>query len=43
VKASLDKLNAQAETISPQDFGVFIGTEAKKWAHIVKLSGAKID
>jgi tripartite-type tricarboxylate transporter receptor subunit TctC len=43
VKASLDKLNAQAETISPRDFGVFIGTEARKWAHIVKLSGAKVD
>ena len=43
VKASLDKLDAQAETISPQDFGTFIGTEAKKWAHIVKLLGVKVD
>jgi tripartite-type tricarboxylate transporter receptor subunit TctC len=43
VKASLDKLNAQAQTISPQEFGVFIGTEAKKWADVVRLSGAKVD
>ncbi len=43
VKESLDKLNAQAQTISPQEFGVFIGTEAKKWADVVKLSGAKVD
>lgn len=43
VKANLDKLNAQAETISPEEFGMFIGTEAKKWADVVKLSGVKVD
>jgi tripartite-type tricarboxylate transporter receptor subunit TctC len=40
VTQSLAKLGAAPRTGSPQDFAAFIAAETKKWAEMVKLSGA---
>jgi tripartite-type tricarboxylate transporter receptor subunit TctC len=41
MKANLAKFSAIAQPGSPQDFAAFLAVELPKWAHIVRLSGAK--
>ena len=43
VKDSLAKLGAQPKIGSPQEFSAFIADEMRKWAEMVKLSGAKME
>jgi tripartite-type tricarboxylate transporter receptor subunit TctC len=43
VKDSLAKLGAQPKIGSPQEFQAFIADEMRKWAEMVKLSGAKME
>lgn len=43
VKDSLAKLGAQPKIGSPQQFEAFIVDEIRKWAEMVKLSGAKME
>lgn len=40
---SLAKLGAQPKIGSPQQFSAFIADEMRKWAEMVKLSGAKME
>ena len=42
-KASFAKLGIETKVGSPRDFATLIANETKKWAAIVKSSGAKID
>ena len=41
VQDRLAELGAVATTMSPSEFGTFIEAEIKRWAPIVKESGAK--
>jgi hypothetical protein len=34
---------AEVLTSTPQEFGAFISSETRKWAKVVKLSGARVD
>jgi tripartite-type tricarboxylate transporter receptor subunit TctC len=43
IKASLAKLGSEPLMGSPQDFAVFIASEGKKWADVVKRSGVKFE
>jgi tripartite-type tricarboxylate transporter receptor subunit TctC len=40
---SLAKLGAQPKTGTPREFAAFVAEEMKKWAEMVKLSGAKME
>jgi tripartite-type tricarboxylate transporter receptor subunit TctC len=41
VTASFAKLKAEARTGTPQDFGVFLAEERKRWADVVHVSGVE--
>jgi tripartite-type tricarboxylate transporter receptor subunit TctC len=41
--ASLAKVSAIAQLGSPDDFAAFLRAELPKWAHIVQITGAKIE
>ena len=43
VQLRLAELGAVATTMSPDEYGAFIDAEIKKWAPVVKASGAKPD
>ena len=43
VQERLAELGAVATTMSPDEYGAFIDAEIKKWAPVVKASGAKPD
>jgi tripartite-type tricarboxylate transporter receptor subunit TctC len=43
VQVRLAELGAVATTMSPDEYGAFIDAEIKKWAPVVKASGAKPD
>jgi tripartite-type tricarboxylate transporter receptor subunit TctC len=43
IKAAFAKFNAEAKTLSPQEFAAFIADEAPRWAALVKASGAKVE
>jgi tripartite-type tricarboxylate transporter receptor subunit TctC len=43
VKKQLASQGAEVLTSTPQEFGAFISSETKKWAKVVKLSGARVD
>ena len=43
MKASLAKVSAIAQLGSPDDFAAFLRAELPKWAHIVQITGAKIE
>jgi tripartite-type tricarboxylate transporter receptor subunit TctC len=43
VKAALAKLGSEPLMGSPQEFAMFIASEGKKWADVVKRSGLKVD
>jgi tripartite-type tricarboxylate transporter receptor subunit TctC len=43
VKKSLDDVGTQAVIATPEKFGSFVSDEVKKWAAVVKFSGAKAD
>jgi tripartite-type tricarboxylate transporter receptor subunit TctC len=43
VKKSLDDVGTQAVIATPEKFGSFVDDEVKKWAAVVKFSGAKAD
>jgi tripartite-type tricarboxylate transporter receptor subunit TctC len=43
IKAAFAKFNAEAKTLSPQEFAAFIADEAPTWAALVKASGAKVE
>ena len=34
---------AEFGTLSPQDFGKFVSADIKRWAEVVKASGAKLE
>ena len=40
---SVEEFNAEAKTLSPQEFAAFIADEAPTWAALVKASGAKVE
>jgi tripartite-type tricarboxylate transporter receptor subunit TctC len=42
-KAIWANQGAEFGTLSPQQFGQFVSAEVKRWATVVKLSGAKLD
>ena len=42
-KAVWANQGAEFSTFSPQQFGQFVNAEIKRWATVVKLSGAKLD
>jgi tripartite-type tricarboxylate transporter receptor subunit TctC len=43
LKERLQSQGAIPSGMAPAEFGRFIAAEAKKWAQVVKASGAKID
>jgi len=43
IKAIWAGNGAEFGTLSPQDFGKMISSEVKRWAGVVKASGAKIE
>jgi tripartite-type tricarboxylate transporter receptor subunit TctC len=43
VKKQLASQGAEVLTSTPQEFGAFISSETRKWAKVVKLSGARVD
>ncbi|HVL37460.1 MAG TPA: tripartite tricarboxylate transporter substrate binding protein [Burkholderiales bacterium] len=43
VRETLARQGLDPAGTSPQEFGRFIGTEIERWAHVVKVSGARID
>jgi tripartite-type tricarboxylate transporter receptor subunit TctC len=43
VKKQLVSQGAEVLTSTPQEFGAFISSETRKWAKVVKLSGARVD
>ena len=42
-KSRFGELGAMRMSGSPADFGKLIADETKKWAEVVKFSGAKVD
>jgi tripartite-type tricarboxylate transporter receptor subunit TctC len=42
VQASWKKQGADAVTMNPQQFTEFMDADIKKWAQVVKISGAKV-
>jgi tripartite-type tricarboxylate transporter receptor subunit TctC len=42
-KAVWANQGAEFGTLTPQQFGQFVSAEVKRWANVVKLSGAKLD
>jgi tripartite-type tricarboxylate transporter receptor subunit TctC len=43
VKKYLDDVGTQPVIATPEKFGSFVSDEVKKWATVVKFSGAKVD
>ncbi len=43
VKAKFFEIGAVPAPMTPEDFTAFVGEERKKWAEVVKASGAKVD
>jgi tripartite-type tricarboxylate transporter receptor subunit TctC len=43
IKAIWASNGAEFGTLSPQDFGKMVSSEIKRWAQVVKASGAKMD
>jgi len=43
VLAQARAVGVELTPMTPAEFGRFIAAEAKKWAQVVKASGAKID
>ena len=43
MKQSLAKFNVEPNIASPQEFGAFLGAEARKWSDIVKATNIKIE
>jgi tripartite-type tricarboxylate transporter receptor subunit TctC len=43
MKTSFAKVSAIAQPGSPEDFAAFIRVEVPKWAHVVQISGAKVE
>jgi tripartite-type tricarboxylate transporter receptor subunit TctC len=43
IKKSLDDVGTQAVIATPEKFGSYVSDEVKKWATVVKFSGAKVD
>lgn len=42
-KAVWANQGAEFSSLTPQQFGLFVSAEVKRWAQVVKLSGAKLD
>jgi tripartite-type tricarboxylate transporter receptor subunit TctC len=42
-KVSWASNGAEFPNLTPQQFGSFVGAEIKRWATVVKTSGAKLD
>jgi tripartite-type tricarboxylate transporter receptor subunit TctC len=43
MSSSLERLGAEAQAGSPQDFAAFMAEETLKWGAIVKSSGVRLD
>ncbi|MBX9818566.1 MAG: tripartite tricarboxylate transporter substrate binding protein, partial [Burkholderiaceae bacterium] len=43
IKASWANNGAEFGKLTPAQFGAFVGSEVKRWAEVVKASGAKLD
>jgi tripartite-type tricarboxylate transporter receptor subunit TctC len=42
-KEALDRFSSIAKVSTPQEFGAFIGDQARRWGALVRLAGAKIE
>ncbi len=42
-KAVWASQGAEFPNMTPQQFGQYVSAEVKRWAQVVKLSGAKLD
>ena len=43
VKTKFFEIGAVPAPMSPDEFAAFVAEERKKWAEVVKASGAKVD
>ena len=43
IKATWNGLGAEMPNLYGDEFGKFVGSEIKRWAEVVKASGAKLD
>jgi tripartite-type tricarboxylate transporter receptor subunit TctC len=43
IKATWNSMGAEVPNVYGDDFGKFVGSEIKRWAEVVKASGAKLD
>ena len=43
LKANWTSLGTETPNLWGDDFGQFVGNEVKRWAEVVKTSGAKLD
>ena len=43
IKTAWSRNGADFPSLTPQQFGSFVSSEIKRWAAVVKASGAKLD
>jgi tripartite-type tricarboxylate transporter receptor subunit TctC len=43
VREQYERRGAQPMTTSPQEMRAFLAAEIKKWAEVVRVSGARVD